>query len=151
MDNQRIQQVVAPIVESFGCELWAVEYLPQGDRALLQVFVDKTGGVTLDDCKKISKQLGTVLEVEGVIRGQYLLEVSSPGIGRRLYQLAHYQRYLGEEIKLTLHQAQQERRHLKGIIREVEQQHLVLEVAGQIWQLPFDNIAKASVVDKAKP
>jgi ribosome maturation factor RimP len=97
-----LHNLIEPVVESLGCELWGLEYLTQGRYTTLRIFIDGPNGVSLDDCEKVSRQVSAVMDVEDPIDGEYTLEVSSPGMDRPLYTAAHYARYLGETVNLRL-------------------------------------------------
>lgn len=96
----KIQRLLAPILTDLGLEGVDLEYLREGRELVLRVFIDKPGGVTLDDCAEVSREFGTVLEIENLIPGAYRLEVSSPGIDRALKRPEDFRRFAGERIKL---------------------------------------------------
>ena len=99
---EKLQDLIESVVSSLGYELVGVEYLTQGRGGLLRVYIDSEDGINLDDCSRVSHQLSGVLDVEDVIRGQYQLEVSSPGLDRPLFSLAHFERFVGQQVKLKL-------------------------------------------------
>ncbi|MGB2144913.1 MAG: ribosome maturation factor RimP, partial [Porticoccaceae bacterium] len=93
-----LKQLLEPVVDSLGCELWGIELQMGGNTKLLRIFIDRDeDGVDINDCEKVSRQASAILDVEDVISGEYTLEVSSPGMDRPLYELDHYARYLGEQ------------------------------------------------------
>lgn len=96
----QIQRLLDPILADLGLEQVDLEYRREGRDMVLRVFIDKPGGVTLDDCADLSRELGAVLEVEDPIRGAYRLEVSSPGLDRPLKREEDFRRFAGERIKL---------------------------------------------------
>ena len=98
--SAQLDELIRPAVVALGYELWACEYIPQGKYSLLRIYIDSEQGITLDDCEKVSGQISAILDVEDPIHGQYTLEVSSPGLDRPLYTAEHYQRYIGQMIKL---------------------------------------------------
>lgn len=146
--QEQLEQLIAPIAASLGCELWGLEYLTQGRYTTLRIFIDAENGVSLEDCEKVSRQISSVMDVEDPIEGEYTLEVSSPGMDRPLYKAAHYARYVGETINLRLRVARDGRRRFKGVITKVENDMVFLNVDNQEIQLAVDAIDKANVVPR---
>ena len=103
----------------------------------------RSHGVTLDDCQRVSEQIGALLDVEDPLPGSYVLEVSSPGFDRRLRKLAHFERFRGENAKIELKDARDGRRRFTGRLVGVEGSEVLLEVDGELTRLPFDDIAVA--------
>lgn len=143
---ENVQSVVAPVVDSLGYELVGVEYLMQGRQGLLRVYIDSEDGINLDDCSRVSHQLSGVLDVEDVIRGQYQLEVSSPGLDRPLFTQEHFERFVGHKAKLKLAVPVNGRRKYQGILRGVEDGQVLLEVDEETLSLPLSAIDKANLV-----
>lgn len=141
-----IRNLIEPVVESLGYELVGVEFLPQGRHGLLRVYIDAEEGITLDDCQRVSHQLSGVLDVEDVIRGQYSLEVSSPGLDRPLFTEAHFQRFTGQEAKLKLGVPIDGRKKLKGVLQGIDGDKVMIEVEGEVLAIPFNTIDKANLV-----
>jgi len=96
----KIRLIVEPILVDLGMELVDLEYQHEGRDWVVRIFMDKVGGVTLDDCVDVSREVGAVLEVEDVIRVAYRLEVSSPGLDRPLVKTADYERFAGALVKV---------------------------------------------------
>ncbi len=143
----KLQTVLAAPVQACGFELWGCEYVTAGKYSVLKVYIDSDKGVTIDDCAQVSKQINAVLEVENEITGSYRLEVSSPGLDRPLFCRQHYEKYIGAEIKLTLHIPLAKRRHVKGRLTIVEDDGIVvIDEAGEACQFKLANIKKASLV-----
>ncbi len=147
MLEEKLARLVASAVEALGLELVGVEYLAQGAHSMLRVYIDSEQGITLDDCSRVSHQLSGVLEVEDPIRGKYNLEVSSPGLDRPLFTLAHFERFVGQEVKLRLRQPVNGQRKFKGVIEAVEdgQIQIVLNDS-QALELEIDEIEKANLI-----
>ena len=147
MDRQsRIRECIEPAVKAVGCELWGIEYLSQGRHATLRIFIEKEAGVQVDDCEKVSKQVSAVLDVEDPIREAYTLEVSSPGVDRLLFESAHYERFLGEQIKVRLRTNFDGRRNFSGVLVAMEDDEVVLRVEDQEFVFPLEEIDKAQIV-----
>ena len=141
-----VQAVVAPIVSSLGYELVGVEYLTQGHGALLRVYIDSEDGIIVDDCSRVSHQLSGVLDVEDIIRGQYQLEVSSPGLDRPLFTEEHFAHFTGRKVKLKLSMPLDGRRKFHGVMHGIEDGKLQLEVDDKMLSVPFNSIDKANLV-----
>lgn len=141
-----VLSVIEPVVESLGFELVGVEYLVQGGDGLLRVYIDTENGIVVEDCRRVSHQLSGVLDVEDVIKGHYSLEVSSPGLDRPLFSLAHFERFVGAEVKLRLDVHQDGRRNFRGEIVGVEDGDVVLLIDGEEVCVPFIAIDRANLV-----
>ena len=137
--------MLTPTVEGLGCEVWGIQYIPQGNHSLLRIFIDKPTGVTLDDCEKVSRQISAVLDVEDPINGHYQLEISSPGIERPLFTRAQYTRYVGQEIIVRVQAAIEKRRKFQGILTEVTDSDVVLTMGEDRISIPWSNIDKAQL------
>ncbi len=109
--QQQVEKLIAPILEDFGYELVDLQYKKEGSSMALCVFIDKPGGVTLDDCVSVSREVGAILEIEDPIRSAYRLEVSSPGLDRPLKKPADFERFAGQKVKVkTLQMMDPDRR-----------------------------------------
>lgn len=95
-----LEQLIVPVLDDLGFELVDLEYQREGQDLFLRIFVDKDGGVNLDDCATISREVGALLEVEDLITDAYRLEVSSPGLDRPLKRPADFERFVGEQVKV---------------------------------------------------
>ncbi len=136
------EQLLDVTVTGLGYELVAWERSGKG--ALLRIFVDKPGGVEIDDCARVSQHVSRVLEVEGVRYDR--LEVSSPGLDRVLRKDADFARFAGERARLKLRMAQGGQRNFTGILRAVNDGKLELEVEGESLAFDLSNIEKARLV-----
>lgn len=141
-----IRAVIAPVVTALGYELVGVEYLGQGRHSLLRVYIDSEDGITLDDCSRVSHQLSGVLDVEDVVRGQYDLEVSSPGLDRPLFTEEHFRRFEGHQIKLRSSSPIDGQRKFRGLLCGVEDGAVQVEVDGKRIAMPLASIDKANLV-----
>lgn len=141
--NDRLTSLISAMGYEFvGCEL-----LRQGKHSVLRVFIDTESGVTVDDCSRVSHQVSAMLDVEDPIPGQYTLEVSSPGLNRPLFELKHYQQFVGKQIKLRLRAPREDnRRNFVGVITKVEGANIHLTVDAEEVVLPFSNIEKANLI-----
>ncbi len=143
----KLQQIIAPAVEALGFELYGCVLHAEMSHSTLIIYIDRPEGVNCDDCAKISRQVGALLDVEDLISGRYSLEVSSPGIDRPLFRLPHYERVVGESVKLRLRQAQDNKRNLTGVLKAVagDQITLLLDDGSELV-LDFAEIDKAKLV-----
>ncbi len=141
-----IQAVIAPVVESMGCELVGIEYGRQGNRGLLRVYIDKENGVGVSDCQRVSHQLSGVLDVEDVVPGQYQLEVSSPGLDRPLFTLKHFEQFAGREAKLKLVTPINGQRKFKGILQGVEDEQVIVNIGENELVLALGAIDTANLI-----
>lgn len=146
--EQKLQELVQGSVEDLGCELWGIECQRVGRYLTVRLFIDKEGGVTVEDCADVSRQVSAVLDVEDPIADKYNLEVSSPGLDRPLFTLNQFERYLGQEILLHLRIPVADRRKWQGQLAKIENDMVTLIVEGKEQVLAFGNIQKANVVPK---
>ena len=146
--EQKLQDLLQGSVEDLGCELWGIECQRVGRYLTVRLFIDKDGGVGVDDCADVSRQVSAVLDVEDPIADKYNLEVSSPGLDRPLFTLAQYTRYVGQEIVVHLRIPVADRRKWQGELAKIENDMITLIVDKQEQILAFGNIQKANVVPK---
>ena len=146
--EQRLQEMLQGAVEDLGCEHWGIECQRAGRFMTVRLFIDKDGGVGVDDCADVSRQVSAILDVEDPIADKYNLEVSSPGLDRPLFTLEQFQRYVGEDIAVHLRIPVLDRRKWQGKLEKIENDMLTLIVDGQEQVLIFGNIQKANVIAK---
>ena len=143
---KQLEELIKPAIDSLGLELWGVEFQSAGKRSTLRIYIDGPDGVTVDDCARVSHQVSGILDVEDPITEQYLLEVSSPGMDRPLYNLAQYQVYVGHVLEVKLTVPFEGRRRFKGILNGVEGDEILLVVDDNEYLLPIDYIDRARLV-----
>lgn len=140
----KVEQLVQPLLEARGAELVEVQYTrPRRGRATLRLFVDRPGGITMEDLIRISKVVGELLDIHDLIPGSYNLEVSSPGLTRELKKAADYQRYVGRLVRLTTRTPWQGRQVHQGILQGLENGQVCLKQGEQVSLIPLEEIAKA--------
>jgi ribosome maturation factor RimP len=146
-----IRKVTEPIIEAYGMELVKVEMLTKEKGRILRLYIDKEGGVNLDDCVKISRQINPVLDVEDIIHGSYVLEVSSPGLDRPLVREKDFLKYKGKLVKIQIKEPIDNRRNYKGKIVDVKEGILMLNIEeGITVELPLFLIIKAKLIPEFK-
>ncbi|MCB1841397.1 MAG: ribosome maturation factor RimP [Halioglobus sp.] len=143
--EQQIADLLHATVAALGFELWGVEYLSQGKHSVLRIYIDGPNGISVDDCAAVSAQVGSVLDVEEPISGEYTLEVSSPGVDRLLFRLDQYAGYVGETVELRLRSPFEGRRRFKGVLKGLEGEDVVVQVDDHEYLLPHGTIEKARV------
>ncbi|MEM6580499.1 MAG: ribosome maturation factor RimP [Pseudomonadota bacterium] len=143
--DEQIAALLADTVEALGFDLWGVEYLSQGRHSVLRIYIDGESGVTVDDCALVSEQVGSVLDVEDPINGEYTLEVSSPGMDRLLFKLEQYPAFVGEVLELRLRTPFEGRRKFKGVLAGIEGEDVVIQVDDHEYLLPHVAVEKARI------
>ena len=146
--EQNLQEMLQDAVEDLGCELCGIECQRVGRFMTVRLFIDKDGGVTVDDCADVSRQVSAILDVEDPIADKYNLEVSSPGLDRPLFTLPQFERYIGQDIAVHLRIPVMERRKWQGKLERIEKDMITLIVGDQEQILVFGNIQKANIVAK---
>ncbi len=149
--SREIVELLGPTVVSLGLELLGIEYLPAPGGATLRLYIDVPAAegermVTIEDCEAVSREVSAQMDVADPISSNYTLEVSSPGLDRPLFTLAHFQRFLGEVAKVGLKLPQDGRRRLQGKILRIEGETVVFALDGAEFPVAVDNIDKARLV-----
>ncbi len=129
--EQRTEQLLLPIIEEHHFELVDVEYVKEAGNWYLRAYVDKEGGFTVDDCELVSRRLSDLLDEEDFIPDSYILEVSSPGLGRQLKKEKDFVRSIGEEVEVKLYQAVNRQKEFTGILERCDADTLVLSFGGE--------------------
>jgi ribosome maturation factor RimP len=167
LDVDRVREIADRVAAASGLEVVEIEFLGGGKARLLRVFLDKPAagndplaGVTHEDCANFSREFGTILDVEDVMPDSYTLEVSSPGLDRRLVKAADFTRFTGSRLKLTTREPVQQNRHFEGRLESFHDGRLTLdlsvashksrrkmgETAGTKIEIEFANVEKANLV-----
>lgn len=142
---KKVKKLVMPILGDEDLELVDVEFQREKQGWVLRVYIDKPGGVTLDDCTDISYQLSAVLDVEDLIDTSYTLEVSSPGLTRPLKELSDYERYKGQLVKIKTYKPIDGKKVFRGKLIGLENEIVKIEDEKGEREIPFENIAKANL------
>ena len=142
----KVRRIIEPVVTAMGYELVGVEYVVQAGRPTLRVYVDAPAGITLEDCQRVSGQIGALLDVEDPLDTAYNLEVSSPGLDRPLFEAKHFVQFTGRRAKIRMKTLIQGRRRFTGVIQGVQDGDVIILENDQIVVLPLVNIEKAHLV-----
>lgn len=143
MKEKLLSNLLRPVVEDMGFVFWGLEYLPQKGGALLRIYIDREQGVTVDDCAKCSHEVSGILEVEDPIKAAYVLEVSSPGIDRVLFNSEQFFAYIGETVAVKLAQPVNGSRKIKGQITHVDGEKITVANPSTEYCFEFNNVMKA--------
>ena len=144
VERERIRQLAEQVIESQGYELVEFELKGGGKHSVLRVFIDKPSGITHQDCELVSEQLGTVLDVEDLIPFSYTLEVSSPGLDRKLVKESDYTRFEGKLAKIQTRVPLQSQKTFRGRLRGLQGDNVLLELPkGNLMEIPLDVIQES--------
>ncbi len=141
-----LANLIEPTIEQLGYELSDLELKLGGRDGIVRVFIDKPDGVDLSDCEMVSRQLSALLDVEDSLPGRYTLEVSSPGLDRKLTKPAHFQRFTGAAVRVKLRFPVSGRRNFRGTLRAADDEKIEIEVDGEPHSLKIATIESARLI-----
>jgi len=144
--TDRLQAEIGATVAGLGYELLGIDRGRAQGAQLLRLYIDHERGIGVDDCERVSRQVEDMLDAGGLIRGEYTLEVSSPGLDRPLFTLEQHRRFVGAEIALRLRLPRDGRRRLQGVLCEVGESGLTIEAAGERIALGMSEIERSRLV-----
>jgi len=150
MTGDELTATLEPTVERLGYELVDVELRLAGRDGLVRLYIDNADGIGLEDCEKVSRAVSALLDVEDPVPGNYNLEVSSPGLDRKLTKSEHFQRFIGNIVKVKLRMPLDGRRRFRGELKSQSEGNIVVEVDGQSHSLPLAMIDTARLVPEAE-
>lgn len=140
--EEKTEALLLPIVEEYQFELVDVEYVKEGSNWYLRAYIDKPGGITVDDCEAVSRRLSDLLDENDFIEEAYILEVSSPGLGRPLKKEKDFARSIGEEVEIRLFRPIEHEKEFVGILKDYDKNTLTIELEdNEIMNFARDNIA----------
>jgi len=145
-DQTHLWELFEPIVSGMGYDLIEIEHFPNPKHGVLRLYIDKEGGVNVDDCSSVSRQVSAFIDVEDPISGQFNLEVSSPGSDRPLRRLKDFQRFVGSLVKLKTAMPLEGQRNFKGRLLEASEETVVIETDTEELGIPMGVIEKARIV-----
>lgn len=125
--ESKVEAYLTPIVEKLDFELVDVEYVKEVGTWYLRAYIDKEGGITVDDCQVVSRQLGEWLDENDFIEDSYILEVSSPGLGRPLKKDKDFERSIGKEVEIKLYKQQDKKKDFKGFLAKYDKESVTIE------------------------
>jgi ribosome maturation factor RimP len=132
--EEKTEMLIKPIIDANKVELFDVEYVKEGSDWYLRVFIDKEGGVTIEDCQNVSRAFNEILDKEDYIDSEYIFEVSSPGLGRPLKKEKDFKRSLGEEVEIRTYRAIERQKEFIGILVEYDADTVTIEYEDETTQ-----------------
>ncbi|EKD72681.1 MAG: hypothetical protein ACD_45C00613G0007 [uncultured bacterium] len=144
--DAQLNDRLAALIEAMGYEFVGCELRRQGHGSLLRIYIDNEDGITLADCTKVSHQVSAMLDVDDPISGRYNLEISSPGLNRPLFGIKQYQKFIGKQVKIKVHNPINHQRNFVGMLEQVNETNVHLLVDAEKVVLPFSEIEKARVI-----
>ena len=144
--SDQIEQLIEKPIETLGYELVGVEYIKNGHETVVRIYIDSQQGISIEDCERVSHQVSGILEVEEPLTSAYNLEVSSPGFDRPLFKERDFVRFVESEAKISMKLPVQGRRNFKGTLQGVSDGNVLIEVDGEIYELPLTKLSKARLV-----
>lgn len=140
----QIYEMVKPISDELNYEIYHVEYVKENGEYYLRIYIEKEGGITLSDCEALSRRVSDLMDEKDPIPEAYFLEVSSPGLNRTLFTEAHYKRFVGREVMVKLTKAIEGKKSIKGILKEVNEENVIVE-ADTLISILKDKIKSANI------
>ena len=141
--EQKTEALVAPIIDENNFELVDVEYVKEGANWYLRVYADKEGGISIDDCVLLSRALEAKLDADDFIEDAYILEVSSPGLGRPLKKEKHFRQSIGQSVDIKLYKAINKQKEFTGILKEYSKEKMILSIDGTDQEFETKSVASA--------
>lgn len=137
-----VASLAKPVVEQFGCELWDVEYVREGSEYFLRLYLDKEGGVDIDDCEAVSRAFDPILDEKDPIQGSYHFEVCSAGLERVLKRPSDFQRFLGSPITVKLYRPRNGLKEIPCVLRGYEDGRLTVEAGKETITFEKSEVAQ---------
>jgi ribosome maturation factor RimP len=144
--HRLVEDMAEALLQAEGMNLVDLDYRKEGGRWMLRLFIDKEGGVTVEDCAAVSREFSDLLDAKDVVPEPYVLEVSSPGLNRRVRKKEDFSRFAGRKVEVRLTAAQEGRRKIVGDILRVEGEAVVVVAAEGTYTIALQNIAQATLV-----
>ena len=143
---KRVHELIEPVLEEIGFELVDIEYLSTQGKWVLRIYIDREGGVTIDACARVSREVGDLIDIKEIIGHEYILEVSSPGLNRPLTKEKDLIRAVGKKIKVKTETPLNGRRNFEGVLQAFKGGDLHLEIDNQPVVLSWSDVEKANLV-----
>jgi ribosome maturation factor RimP len=144
--TKKVSDLIEPILDELGFELIDAEYVSDHGRMVLRLYIDKKSGVTIDDCAKVSNELGDLIDIKNIIEHEYVLEVSSPGLNRPLKKEADFIRVIGKKVKVRTKTPLSGQRNFIGVLKDFKERELYIQSEGQLITVAWSDIEKANLV-----
>ena len=141
-----VNRIIEPVLDEMGFELVDIEYLSEHGRWVLRIYVDGEGGITLDDCARVSNEIGDLIDVNDIFEHEYVLEVSSPGLNRPLKKVKDFIWATGKKVTLKTVSPVNGRRKFTGILKSFNEGALAIQTDNDLFSLPLKNVEKANLV-----
>jgi ribosome maturation factor RimP len=143
ISKNKMRELLEPTVEDLGYELVWIEMANQDKHKILRIYIDAPGGIQVDDCATVSRQISALLDVEDPMNAEYFLEVSSPGLDRPLVKPDHFKQFLGDQARIIMHTHVLGRRKFTGQMVEADDNSVVVEMDGESFELPYKDMDSA--------
>ena len=143
-------ELFEPVVNGMGYDLIEIEHFPNPKHGVLRLYIDKEDGITIDDCSDVSRQISALIDVEDPVRGQFNLEVSSPGMDRPLRRVKDFQQFTGSKVKLKTIMPFEGQRNFSGRLLEADEESVVIETDTEEITIPMSALDKARVIPEFK-
>ena len=145
--NESLERLLEPVLVGLGCRLWGMEQLTQGKQSTLKVYIDSDDGVGVEDCVRVSRQISSLLDVHDPFDGRYTLEVSSPGLDRRLFTKSQFEEFVGATIRVRLRTPYEGQRRFSGVLSGIEGDDVVLRIdADEEFLFSLGDLDRANVI-----
>tara|TARA_B100001996_G_scaffold320694_2_gene264929 strand:- start:537 stop:977 length:441 start_codon:yes stop_codon:yes gene_type:complete len=141
--KSEITKLIEPIISSMGYEMWGLNITNQSNSLKFTLYIDSNSGINIADCEKVSNQVTHLLDTEDIFDADYVLEVSSPGLDRVLITKDHFSKYINEDVKVKLKWLVNNRKNIKGTIKNVTNEHIVINDNKEIFEIKYDSIDSA--------
>ena len=124
----KFEQILLPVTEKIGVQIYDVEYVKEGTDWYLRAYIDKEGGVTIDDCEKVSREVSEVMDQEDFIEDAYILEVSSPGLGRTLKKDKHLEKSIGQKVEIKTYKPIEKQKEFSGVLEKFDSESITISL-----------------------
>ena len=150
MDRENLVKMIKPVVTGNGCDFWGLELVHGKNTPTIRVFIDAIGGPTIEDCEKISHELSLEFSLDDSLIEDYILEVSSPGLDRKIFYPEQLSEYVNEVFKVKLRAKVNNQKTLQGELVEVDKEILHLKVKKEVFEINFNNIESCKLMPDFK-
>ncbi|MGM9977642.1 MAG: ribosome maturation factor RimP [Clostridium sp.] len=142
---EKIETLVKPIADELNYEVYHIEFVKENNEFYLRIYIDKEEGISITDCEALSRRVSDVLDVEDPIDKAYYLEVSSPGLNRRLFTDEHFKKFVGREVLVKLNGNIEGKKNIKGLLKEVSEENIIVEDDEKAITIPKSKIKAANL------